>query len=308
MNIIKQKTLPVQRCGFVTVIGRTNVGKSTLINYILGKKISITSRRPHTTRNKILGVKTEGNTQIIYVDTPGMHLMKKYKNYELNFIMNRTAFRAINDVDCIIFIIDRLRWTEEDNLILNKINNISVPVIAAVNKIDWIKEKLSLLPWFETLYKKYKFVAILPISGKTGLGINKLESVLANYIPYSKYFFPKDQSTDKNNIFLSSEIIREKVIRYIGDELPYQITVVIDDYKISQNIIYINALIVVERKAQKKIIIGAKGIMIKRIGRDARLDLERLLSAKVILKLWVKIKRSWYNDKQVLNKLGYDVN
>lgn len=294
------------RCGFVAIVGRPNVGKSTLMNRILGQKISITSRRPQTTRHQVMGVKTSGETQAIYVDTPGMHIMSKDRNRAINQFMNQAATQALRDVDCAVFIIDRTRWTEEDEIVLKRLAGLKSPVILAVNKVDWIKDKSALLPWLESVAGKREFAAILPISAKNGTGVDALEAEVARYLPEGPHYFPEDQITDKSERFLASEMVREKVMRQLGDELPYQMTVEIEQFRDEGRIIHINALMLVEREGQKKILIGENGERIKQIGKEARLDMERTFGSKVMLKLWVKVKRGWSDDARALKSLGYD--
>ncbi|WP_106477057.1 GTPase Era [Phytohalomonas tamaricis] len=295
------------RCGFVAIVGRPNVGKSTLMNRILGQKISITSRRPQTTRHQVMGVKTEGDAQTIYVDTPGMHLMGKDRNRAINRFMNQAASQALRDIDCVLFIVDRTKWTPEDDIVLEKLEHVNAPVILAVNKVDWLKDKSELLPWLTTLEKKRTFDAILPISAKDGVNVPELEAEIAKHLPANVHFFPEDQVTDKSQRFLAAELVREKVMRQLGEELPYQLTVEIEEFRDEGHIIHISALMLVERDGQKKILIGEQGSRIKSIGRDARLEMERAFDAKVMLKLWVKVKRGWSDDERALKSLGYDL-
>ncbi|MCM2971153.1 GTPase Era [Larsenimonas suaedae] len=293
------------RCGFVAIVGRPNVGKSTLMNRILGQKISITSRRPQTTRHQVLGVKTEGARQAVYIDTPGMHVMHKDRNRAINQFMNQAATQALRDVDCVVFIVDRTKWTDEDDVVLSRLENVKAPVIVVINKVDWLNDKSALLPWIETLKAKREFAAILPISAKHGTQVDQLEQEVASYLPESEHFFPEDQITDKSSRFIAAELVREKVMRQLGDELPYQMTVEIEEFRSEPNIIHISALMLVERDGQKKILIGEKGERIKQIGREARLDMEKMFDSKVMLKLWVKVKRGWSDDERALKSLGY---
>lgn len=271
-----------QRCGFVAIVGRPNVGKSTLMNRILGQKISITSRRPQTTRHQVTGIKTEGETQFVYVDTPGMHIQTKDRNRAINRFMNQAATQALRDVDCVVFIVDRLRWTREDEVALDKLTHVKAPVILALNKVDWVENKAELLPWLEQLQKKREFAAILPISAKHGTNVPELEGEVAKYLPESVHFFPEDQVTDRSQRFLVAELVREKVTRQLGDELPYQMTVEIEEFRDEGRIVHISALMLVERPGQKKILIGENGDRIKKIGREARLEMEKALGAKEV--------------------------
>ncbi|MDZ7853304.1 MAG: GTPase Era [Halomonas sp.] len=294
-------------CGFVAIVGRPNVGKSTLMNRILGQKVSITSRRPQTTRHQVMGIKTEGEAQFIYVDTPGMHIMAKDRNKAINRFMNQAAVQALRDVDCVVFIIDRTRWSDEDQAVLQRLEHVEAPVILAVNKVDRLQEKASLLPWLEQVGARRDFAAIVPISAKHGTNVPELEAEVAKHLPESVHFFPEDQITDKSQRFLAAELVREKVTRQLGDELPYQMTVEIEEFRDEGRIVHISALILVERAGQKKILIGENGERIKNIGREARLDMERVLGAKVMLNLWVKVKRGWSDDERALKSLGYDL-
>lgn len=294
-------------CGFVAIVGRPNVGKSTLMNRILGQKISITSRRPQTTRHQVMGIKTEGEAQFIYVDTPGIHIMAKDRNKAINRFMNQAAVQALRDVDCVVFIIDRTRWSDEDQVVLQRLEHVEAPVILAVNKVDRLQDKASLLPWLEQVGARRDFAAIVPISAKHGTNVPELEAEVAKHLPESVHYFPEDQVTDKSQRFLAAELVREKVMRQLGDELPYQMTVEIEEFRDEGRVVHVSALILVERAGQKKILIGENGERIKNIGREARLDMERALGAKVMLNLWVKVKRGWSDDERALKSLGYDL-
>ncbi|MCD6008753.1 GTPase Era [Halomonas sp. IOP_31] len=296
-----------QTCGFVAIVGRPNVGKSTLMNRILGQKISITSRRPQTTRHQIMGIKTDKGAQFIYVDTPGMHIQSRDRNKAINRFMNQAATQALRDVDCVVLLIDRTRWTDEDDVVLDKLTHVKAPVILAVNKVDRLGDKRDLLPWLETLQAKREFAAILPLSAKHGSNVAELEGEVAKHLPESIHYFPDDQVTDRSQRFLAAELVREKVMRQLGDELPYQMTVEIEEFRDEQRIIHISALMLVERPGQKKILIGENGERIKSIGREARLDMERAFGAKVMLNLWVKVKRGWSDDDRALKSLGYNL-
>ncbi|MFG6178176.1 GTPase Era [Halomonas sp. THAF12] len=296
-----------QTCGFVAIVGRPNVGKSTLMNRILGQKISITSRRPQTTRHQVMGIKTEGDAQFIYVDTPGIHILEKDRNKAINRFMNQAATQALRDVDCVVFIIDRTRWSAEDQVVLERLANVEAPVILAVNKVDRLKDKTELLPWLESVGARRDFAAIVPIAAKHGTHVADLEAEVARHLPESVHFFPDDQVTDKSQRFLAAELVREKVMRQLGDELPYQMTVEIEEFRDEGRVVHISALIMVERQGQKKILIGERGERIKKIGREARLDMERAFDAKVMLNLWVKVKRGWSDDERALKSLGYDL-
>ncbi len=296
-----------ETCGFVAIVGRPNVGKSTLMNRVLGQKISITSRRPQTTRHQVMGIKTVNEAQFIYVDTPGIHILGRDRNKAINRFMNQAATQALRDVDCVVFIIDRTRWTEEDQIVLQRLEHVEAPVILAVNKVDRLEDKSTLLPWLAEVGARREFAAIIPLSAKHGTNVPELEAEVAKHLPEGIHHFPDDQITDRSQRFLAAELVREKIMRQLGDELPYQVTVEIEEFRDEGKIVHISALILVERAGQKKILIGDKGERIKSIGREARLDMERALDAKVMLNLWVKVKRGWSDDERALKSLGYDL-
>jgi len=290
------------RCGYVAIVGRPNVGKSTLLNHILGQKLAITSRKPQTTRHNMLGIKTEDNVQAIYVDTPGLH---KQNDKALNRYMNRSASAALKDVDVVVFVVDRTRWTEEDQLVLERVQYVQGPLLVAVNKADRLDDKSELLPHLEWLAQQLPNAEIVPISALHGQNLDTLERLVGERLPEGEHFFPEDQITDRSSRFLAAELVREKIMRQLGAELPYQVTVEIEDFKQEGRILHIHALILVEREGQKKIIIGDKGERIKRIGQDARQDMEVLFDSKVMLNLWVKVKGGWSDDERALHSLGY---
>ncbi|WP_349572146.1 GTPase Era [Azotobacter salinestris] len=290
------------RCGYVAIVGRPNVGKSTLLNHILGQKLAITSRKPQTTRHNMLGIKTEGDVQAIYVDTPGLH---KQNDKALNRYMNKTASAALKDVDVVIFMVDRTRWTDEDQLVLDRLQYVQGPLLIAVNKADRLEDKAELLPHLQWLAQQLPNAEIVPISALHGQNLDTLERLVAERLPESEHFFPEDQITDRSSRFLAAELVREKIMRQLGAELPYQVTVEIEDFKQEGRTLHIHALILVEREGQKKIIIGEKGERIKRIGQEARQDMEVLFDSKVMLNLWVKVKGGWSDDERALHSLGY---
>lgn len=292
-----------KRCGYVAIVGRPNVGKSTLLNHILGQKISITSRKPQTTRHQVLGIKTEGDSQIIFVDTPGLH---KLESKAINRYMNRAASSAIKDVDVIVFVVDRTAWTDEDEMVLERVRYAEVPVILAVNKADLLEDKTRLLPHLEELATRGKFLAIMPISALTNHNVAELETQILEMLPTATHFFPEDQITDRSQRFLAAEIVREKIMRQLGDELPYSVTVEIEEFKSEGAILHISAVIFVERKGQKKILIGEGGSRLRSIGSDARKDMEPLFDSKIMLRLWIKVKSGWSDDERALRSLGYD--
>lgn len=291
------------RTGIVAIVGRPNVGKSTLMNRILGQKLSITSRKPQTTRHQILGIVTEDDTQIIFVDTPGIH---KGQDKAINRYMNRAATSAVKDVDLVVMVVDRTRWTEEDDMVLLTIKQQRAPTILVMNKIDFIQDKDEILPYLEVLSQKHNFDQIIPLSAKTGHNIDRIEHLIRSYLPENPYFYPEDQITDRTSRFLAAELVREKIMRQLGDELPYEMTVEIEEFTHDGGLIEISALILVERPSQKQIVIGEKGYRIKQIGIEARKDMESLFECKVMLKTWVKVKSNWSDDERALRSLGYD--
>ena len=290
------------RCGYVAIVGRPNVGKSTLLNHILGQKLAITSRKPQTTRHNMLGIKTEGDVQAIYVDTPGMH---KDNDKALNRYMNRSASAALKDVDVVIFVVDRTRWTDEDQMVLDRVKFVEGPLLLVVNKIDRLEDKAELLPHLKWLEEQLPNAEIVPISAQHGQNLDTLEQLVAKHLPEGEHFFEEDQLTDRSSRFLAAELVREKVMRQLGAEVPYQVTVEIEQFQQQGRVLHIHALILVERDGQKKIIIGDKGERIKRIGQDARRDMEELFGSKVMLNLWVKVKSGWSDDERALRSLGY---
>lgn len=293
------------RSGYVALVGRPNVGKSTLLNRILGQKISVTSKKPQTTRHQILGIHTEDKLQTIYVDTPGMHLTEGKRNKALNHYMNAAAKQALRDIDLAVFVIDRTKWTPEEDLVLEHLAFLSCPTILVINKVDWLDDKASLLPFIDEVSRKHDFELIIPISALKGQQVQELISQIQQRLPAGEHFYPEDQVTDRSMRFLAAETLREKIMRLLGDELPYATTVEIEDFKYEGKVLHIHALILVEREGQKKILIGDKGQQLKQIGRDARLDLEKNFDTKVMLNIWVKVKSNWSDDDRALKSLGY---
>ena len=290
------------RCGYVAIVGRPNVGKSTLLNHLIGQKVSITSRKPQTTRHQILGIKTTSNYQIIYVDTPGLHINA---NRAMNRYMNRAATSVLHGVNVVIFLIEALKWTEEDELVLSRIKNSEIPTILLVNKIDKLEDKSKLLSFLQDVSVKYSFEHIIPVSALKGNNLDELDKVVFNYLEVSPPWYSEDMVTDRSIRFLTAEIIREKLMRGLGQEVPYDLTVEIESFKEKENTTHINALIWVERANQKSIVIGKKGERLKSIGTQSRKDIEKLLDKKVYLELWVKVKEGWSDDERALLSLGY---
>lgn len=292
-----------KRCGYVAIVGRPNVGKSTLLNHIMGQKISITSRKPQTTRHQVLGIKTEDDHQIIFVDTPGLH---KEASKAINRYMNRAASTAIRDVDLVLFLVDRTAWTDEDEMVLEHVTRSGLPAMLVVNKVDLLEDKSVLLPHLQALADKGDFAAIVPLSALRQHNVAELEREILPYLPKSEHFYPEEQITDRSMRFLAAEIVREKIMRQLGEELPYSVAVEIEEFSQEGEVLHISALILVERKGQKKIIIGDKGARLRSIGTEARQDMERLFDSKVMLRLWVKVKSGWSDDERALRSLGYD--
>lgn len=291
------------RCGYVAIVGRPNVGKSTLLNHILGQKLAITSRKPQTTRHTMLGIKTEDDVQAIYVDTPGLH---KDNDKALNRFMNKSATQALRDVDVVLFVVDRTRWTDEDEMVLEKVRYVKCPVLLVVNKVDRMDDKQEILPHLEWLTTQLPEAEVVPVSALHGKNIEHLEQLIAERLPESEHFYPDDQLTDRSSRFLAAELVREKVMRQLGAEIPYQVTVEIEQFKQEGKVLHIHALILVEREGQKKIIIGDGGDRMKKIGQEARLDMQKLFGSKIMLNLWVKVRRGWSDDERALSSLGYN--
>lgn len=291
-----------KRCGYIAIVGRPNVGKSTLLNHLIQQKISITSRKPQTTRFNVTGVKTKQDVQMIFVDTPGMH---KLESKAINRYMNRVANSAVAGVDIVVFVVDRVAWTEEDELVLEKLKSLAENTLVVVNKVDKVLNKAILVPHVARLQQELSPAAIIPISALKNINLDVLEEEIVKRLPLGQHLYPEDQITDKSSRFMASELIREKIMRQLGAELPYQIAVEIEEFKLENNIIHISAVILAEREGQKRILIGEKGSRLKSIGTAAREDMEVMFDTKVMLKLWVKIKSGWSDDERALQSLGY---
>lgn len=290
-------------CGYIALVGRPNVGKSTLLNCILRQKLSITSRKPQTTRHSILGINTIDDYQFVYVDTPGIHQGSKKA---MNRMMNKTAISVLRDVDVAVFVVDGTHWRDEDEYVLRLIKQANIPCILAINKVDKITDKDQLLPWLENISKLHDFAAVIPISAKTGVQVKELEQKLQSYLPEGPHLFGDDQLTDRPIKFLCAELLREKIFRLCGQELPYSTTVDIESYKDEGTLVTIHALILVDKDNHKRIIIGDKGKKLKDMATAARLDMEKLLGKKVFLQCWCKVKSGWSDDERMLKQLGYD--
>ena len=289
--------------GFVSLSGRTNVGKSTLLNAFFQKKIAITSRKPQTTRNRILGILTEEKSQIVFLDTPGVHL--GYKR-QLNKVMNKIASHCYEEVDLVLFLIDRFKWQKEEENILKSLKNLNKPVVLVINKIDRLRDKTKLLAFIKDISEKFNFLSIVPISALKKDNLMELKSVILNNLEIGPYHFPEDSLTEFSDNFFISEIIREKAINRLGDELPYRINVEVEKIDEEKSIQHIHSNIYVESSSQKAILLGKNGTMIKSIGISSRKELERELESKVNLQLRIRVKKNWTNDINLLSKYGYE--
>ncbi len=291
------------KCGFIALIGRPNVGKSTLMNHLLRQKISITSRKPQTTRHRILGINTHAAGQAIYIDTPGMHDSEKRA---LNRYLNRAADATLLGVDAVVWLLDGPFWQEYDGIIIKKLKQAGLPVILAVNKVDKVKDRDAMLAFFADATQKFPFTELIPISALKNINLDKLESLAMGLLPERGHIYPEDQVTDRPERFLAAEIIREKLTRRLGAELPYVLTVEIERYEEHPGITKIYAIVWVEKPSQKAIVIGKDGEMLKKVGTDARLDITKLLDQKVYLQLWVKVKSGWSDSERALQSLGFN--
>ena len=294
---------PDYRCGYVTITGRPNVGKSTLLNRILGQKISITSRKPQTTRWHLLGIKTDDKSQVIYVDTPGL---QKSPQRAINRYMNREAVNSIAHVDVLIFMIEIMVWNELDSYVLDLICNKSVPVILVLNKADKLKDKRAMLPFIDEISSRMSFAGVFPVSATKGDNVDELQETIKTLLPIAPPVFPENQLTDRNERFFAAEFIREKLTGKLGDEIPYRLAVTIDQFRHRDKVLHIYATIWVERQGQKKIVIGENGKILKSVGEQARKDMESMFGCKVFLQTWVRIKRRWDDNEQALKQFGYE--
>ncbi len=294
-----------KKFGFVSISGRTNVGKSTLINSLIEKKIAITSRKPQTTRNRILGISTSQESQIVYLDTPGFHTGHKRA---LNKYMNKLAKHCYEEVDLVVFVVDRFKWLKEEKNILDSLKELNKPIILAINKIDRLEKKEELLPLISEIKQKFDFLAVIPISALRKKNLENLTNEITKKLPEGPFHFPENSMTEFSENFFISEIIREKAINRLGDELPYRLNVGIDKVERKKGLITIYANIIVESSSQKGIILGKGGSMIKAIGTSARKDLEAEMKRKINLQLFVKVSKKWTNNLNLMNKFGYGDN
>lgn len=302
-----ENPLPDYRCGFVAIVGRPNVGKSTLLNHLIGMKLSITSRKAQTTRHRITGVLTTDTAQFVFVDTPGFQ--NRHRN-ALNQAMNRNVTSTLADVDVILFVVEAGRFGPDDEAVLKLLPE-DRPVVLVINKIDTLSDKSALLPFIEKLAQKREYAAVVPLSALRGLKLDVLQQAVEPMLQHSEPFYAEDQVTDRNERFLAAEIVREKIFRMLGDELPYAMTVEIEkfDEEVTtrgQELRRIYAAVWVDRESQKAILIGRNGEKLKRIGSEARKDMELMFDAKVYLEVWVKVKSGWADDTRLLRQFGFE--
>lgn len=290
------------RAGYVALLGRPNVGKSTLLNRLIGQKISITSPKPQTTRHVILGMQTLEAAQLVYVDTPGLH---RQEQRAMNRYLNRSAASVLGYVDVVVFLIEALRWSSEDADVLRRLSSFDGPVVLALNKVDRVTDKAQLLPFIEAQSAAQRYAAVVPLAAINGDNIAALEQALVELLPEQDFLYPPEQITTATERFLAAELVREKLTRLLRDELPYALTVEIERFVEDGALVRIDALIWVERTSQKGIVIGEKGVILREVGRQARQDLERLLQRKVFLRTWVKVRSGWSDDERALQSLGY---
>ena len=289
--------------GFIAVVGRPNVGKSTLINELIGQKLSITSHKPQTTRHRIHAIDTQTNYQMIFVDTPGIHIGNKKA---INSYMNKTASSSLSEVDMILWLVEALKWTKEDERVMEHLSKIKVPIILCVNKIDNLSTKDEILPYLEDLGEKFQANEVFPLSAFKKNHTNSLRKLILKHLPQQEALFESDYVTDRSQRFVVAEFIREKLMRNLSNELPYDLTVEIEKFDLDGQMYRIAARIFVEKPSQKSIVIGNKGKMLKQIGEESRVSIEGYLEKKVFLELWVKVRQGWSNDKKALASLGYD--
>ena len=291
-----------QRCGLVAIVGRPNVGKSTLMNALVGQKISITSRKAQTTRHRITGVRTVGDAQFVFVDTPGFQTRH---NAALNRNLNRTVQGVLSDVDIVLFLVEAGRFNLDDAKVLGLLPP-DKPAILVANKLDEVQRRTDMLPWLKSMQERHPFAEFVPMSARQSSDVERLLGIVAPYLPEQPWLYEADALTDRSERFLASELIREKLFRLTGDELPYSATVVIDKFEEEGDLRRIAATIIVERDAHKGMVIGDGGERLKRIGSEARQDLERLMEAKVFLELWVKVRSGWADSEEHLRSYGYE--
>ncbi|KAF1700021.1 GTPase Era [Pseudoxanthomonas suwonensis] len=294
------------RCGSVAVVGRPNVGKSTLVNALVGAKVSIVSNRPQTTRHRLLGIATVPGGQMLLVDTPGLHRQEgRFKASAMSRVMNRTARGAVEDVDAAVLVVEAGRWDEEDTLAFNVLHDAGIPVVLVVNKVDRLKDKTTLLPFLAEVAKDRDFAAVHPISALKRKGLEDLVADILAQLPEAPPVYDEDEITDRSQRFLAGELVREQLMRQLGDELPYATTVEIERFAEDGALLRIGAVIWVEREGQKPIVIGKAGARLREIGSKARQQMERLFGRKVFLETWVRVREGWSDDEAALKAFGY---
>ncbi len=290
------------RFGYVSIVGRPNVGKSTLLNQILGQKVSIVTAKPQTTRQRLAGIKTTAQGQVVYVDTPGIHHSAKRA---LNRYMNRVAQASFRDVDLVMFLVEAGNWSRQDEFVAKALRSVDVPVMLVLNKIDLVPDKESLLAFIDKNFRDDDYDSIMMISAKKGNGVEALEKQVLRKLPFSRPFYDEDQFTDRSERFLAAEMIREQLTLRLHQELPYALTVQIEEFKREGKVLTIGAIIYVERDSQKQITIGKKGVVLKQVGSKARMVLEELFGEKIFLRLWVKVSRDWSDSDKLIERFGY---
>ncbi len=292
-----------KRCGYVALVGRPNVGKSTLMNRILGTKVSIVTAKPQTTRQQVAGIKTSAEGQVIYLDTPGIH---EAASRALSRHMNRIAHAALREVDLVLFLVEGNRWSKQDEYVARALANVNVPVVLVVNKIDLIPDKTLLMNFLKDKVDSSRFEKVLLVSAKNGNGVADIEKTVMHYLPFSRPFYDEDQYTDRSERFLAGELIREQLMQRLHQELPYSLAVEIEEFKREEKLLRLGAIIWVERQGQKQIVIGKGGLVLKQVGTHARKELEKLFDQKVFLRLWVKVSKEWSDNEKAMRQLGFD--
>lgn len=304
MNEVNLKVQENQtRCGYVALVGRPNVGKSTLMNRILGTKVSIVTAKPQTTRQQVAGIKTSEAGQVIYLDTPGIH---EAASRALNRHMNRIAQAALREVDLVLFLVEADRWSKQDEYVARTLSRVDVPVVLVVNKIDLIPDKSRLMTFLKDKVDASRFDKVLLVSAKNGNGVAEIEKTVMHYLPFSRPFYDSDQYTDRSERFLAGELIREQLMMRLHQELPYSLAVEIEEFKREDKLLRLGAIVWVERQGQKQIVIGKDGNVLKQVGTGSRKELEKLFEQKVFLRLWVKVSPNWSDDERAMRQLGFD--
>jgi len=304
MNKLQESTADAEvRCGYVALVGRPNVGKSTLLNRLLGTKVSIVTAKPQTTRQQVAGIKTTAAGQVIYLDTPGIH---EAASRALNRHMNRIAHAALREVDLVLFLIEADRWSKQDEYVARALARVEVPVVLVVNKIDLIADKTRLMTFLKDKVDSSRFDKVLLVSAKNGNGVGDIEKAVLQYLPFSRPLYDQDQYTDRSERFLAGELIREQLMLRLHQELPYSLAVEIEEFKREDGLLRLGAIIWVERQGQKQIVIGKGGLVLKQVGTEARKELEKLFDEKVFLRLWVKVSKEWSDNERAMRQLGFD--